>query len=317
MDSEQGRDDRMSLAIEMKNVTKKFEHDVVLNHIDFSVSRGSVHAVIGPNGAGKSTLLRLMVNLLNQTYGEIQVMGDPVRNNPGIRQAVHYVGADTQVYPMFKVAEVLQYARLLYDAWDEARCQKIIAAWGIPLSKRVRQLSFGMKMKLKLIIAFAAMPQVLLLDEAMTGIDPASKHQITDMLLQEVALRDVTIVAATHQLAEVEQIADTLSVLAYGSILTTKKVDQLKESVFEIQALVPTDHDVDLKDGSVMVVKRNGGRWTLFVEGDPSRAQAEIERLGGRVLDSSPTSLEDWFQALLVKEGMVSGRITLSESTAL
>ncbi|MFD1676764.1 ABC transporter ATP-binding protein [Alicyclobacillus fodiniaquatilis] len=307
----------MSLAIEMKNVTKRFERDVVLDNVDFSVSRGRVHAVIGPNGAGKSTLLKLMVNLLNPSSGEICVMGEPVRDNPRVRQWVHYVGADTHIFPMFKVGEVLQYARLLYDAWDEVRCQQLVAAWGMPVTKRVRQLSLGMKMKLKWMMAFAAMPQVLLLDEALTGIDPVSKQQIVDMLLQEVALRDVTVICATHELSEVEQMADTLSVLGRGRILATKNVDQLKEHVCEIAALVPSGHDVNLQDHAILSVKQAGRRCTLVLEGDTAEAQAELERSGGSVIDIRAVSLEHWFQALLVKEGMVGGRIQLSKSIVL
>ncbi len=309
----------MSLAVETFQIRKMFDEESVLNGVDFSSQLGSVHAIVGPNGVGKSTFLKILIGLLRPSSGEVHLMGETISEvTPAIRQNIHYIGADTQIYPMFRVAEVLRYQSLLYHRWNEKRCTTLVEAWEIPLHKRIRQLSLGTKMKLKIVIALSAMPNLLLLDEATNGLDPLVKNQVKDLLLQEIANRQMSIVMATHHLAEVEQVADTLSILANGRILETRNLDDLKANIFEVHAMVPEEKINDLG----VIPNVLWSNWaethcTLVLEGHMSQIKQDMHKFGAIVLDISPTPLENWFQSMLSKEGIANGRITLPQSAVL
>lgn len=215
-------------AVQTLALTKHYGHEAVLREVTFSADTGSIHAIAGPNGAGKSTFLKLLVGLIQPTSGGITLFGQPFRGQADVRQRVHFVSPEVELYPLFRVKDIIHYASLLYERWDAKRCTYLLDAFELSDRKAIRQLSLGMKMRLRLALALAAKPDLLLLDEATNAVDPAAKEQVLDLLLQEAANRDVCLVFATHQLQEVERIADTVSVLVNGALVTTQGVDELR-----------------------------------------------------------------------------------------
>lgn len=309
----------MNSVIQANELTKVFDNEMVIDSVNLSVTRGSIHAIVGPNGAGKSTLLKIMAGLIKPTLGSVRVFEDTIENGASLRQRVHYISPDVNLYPSFQVKDILKYGSLLYERWDSERSQMLTDAFALPVNKTVRKLSLGMKMRLRMVLAFSAHPDVLLIDEATNGIDPAAKEQVLDLILQESANRGVTVIMATHQLAEIERIADTVSVLVGGRIVSTSNIDSLKEQVYEVHTSLPGESDqvVERLLPDSVNHMRSGERLTFIWVGKRNENDLEVRlrAMGAGFVEMRPASLEQWFQAMLKKEGVASGKIVLPDRT--
>ena len=306
----------MSIVIETSQLTKVYNGEAAVHSIDLSVTEGSIHAIAGPNGAGKSTLLKMMAGLIQPTKGSIRVFVDSMHNDNSLRQRVHYISSEVNLYPSFRVKEILKYASLLYERWDAGRAKLLMETFSLPPNKTLGQLSLGTKARLRIVLALSAQPDVLLLDEATNGMDPATKDQFLDLLLQESANRGVTVLMATHQIAEIERAADTLSVLIGGKIVCTSNVDGLKERILEVDATIPEGgHQMLERLSGLVDYTADGELYALVVTGNREEIEYQLRKLGASIMNIRPASLEQWFQSVLKKEGVQSGKISLPQGS--
>lgn len=308
----------MNKLFEAKGLTKSFGDEVVVQNVDMSITRGSIHALVGPNGAGKTTLLKMMAQLIEPSGGQVHWCTDSVFGTT-LRQRVHYISPEVHLYPFFRVKDILTYARLLYAAWDEKRCSLLVNAFQIPLHKTVRSLSLGMKMRLRILLALSAHADVLLLDEATNGLDPAATDQVLDLILQESANHNVTVVLATHSLAEVERVADTLSLLVDGRIVVTEHLDTLKTEIFDVHVTVA---DMALSETlathpGVFNVTKDGNLLSFRWIGPHSDLEAVLSKHEESDIEIRFTTLERWFESAIEKEGVGRGKIVLPERTSV
>lgn len=308
----------MSLAIETTQLTKVYGSQEVFRSVNLEVNAGSVHAIIGPNGSGKTTLLKVLSSLVMPTKGTIHVFGEMGMDGAGLRQRVHYVSSDVNLYPFFKVQDILKYASLLYDRWDHERAELLTDAFQLQRKQIVRKLSLGMKMRLRMVIALSTQADILLMDEATNGLDPAAKDQILDLILQEAAQRGVTVVMATHQLSEVERAADTISVLLNGALVTTSRVDDLKEQLHEVYTALPRSVIKRLSQfpGVLEIIDQDESQSIMWT-GPRDEIKRLLYSMGANFVDIRSASLDRWFQSLLKKEGVPSAKIVLPQRATL
>lgn len=303
----------MTVKLECRSVTKRFERVTAIHDLDLSIEAGSVHAIVGPNSAGKSTLLRLVAGLIRPSSGTIQLMEDANQRLPRPGVGIHWVSPEMQTYPAFRVAQVIRYARLLHPAWDTAREQTLVSAFDLPQNTRVGHLSLGMRLKLQLTIAFAARAHLLLLDEATHGLDPVGRDQVLDLVLQESAQRGMTVILATHQLADVERAADTISVLAKGRCVGTWPLDELRESVYEVSALWEAEGEQRASScPGALMTRPIGERVLSIVYGHQMEIETWFRTQGATQIDVQHAQLTVWLESLLAKEGAGLERIVLS-----
>ncbi len=308
----------MSLAIETAQLSKKYGNNEVLRSVDLKVQTGGIHAIVGPNGCGKTTLLKALAGLVQPSSGTVRLFDEVVLDGAALRERVHYVSSDVHLYPYFKVRDILRYASLLYPQWDPNREELLMDAFRLPKGEPVRKLSLGMKMRLRMVIALSMHADLLLMDEATNGLDPAAKDQILDLLLQESALRDVTIVMATHQLFEVERAADTISVLLNGTLLTTWGLDDLQEQVHEVHTVLAKPAADGLAElPGILEVVDDGQSQTVTWISPPDEIGRLLRSMGADYVDIKPASIDRWFQSLLKKEGVSSGKIVLPQRAVL
>src|SRR5688572_18198208 len=160
-------------ALELRSLTKRYGHATAVSGLDLVVPRGKVLGLLGPNGAGKSTTLRMLMGLLRPTSGSVQVLGLDVFRWPSrVKQRLGYVPETPHIYRWMTVGEVVLFARELYDTWNDEQCGSLLDRFQLPSGKRVRQLSKGMQAKLSLLVALAHEPELLVLDEPLSGLDP-------------------------------------------------------------------------------------------------------------------------------------------------
>jgi ABC-2 type transport system ATP-binding protein len=230
----------MTWALETTGLTKVFNRETAVDDCSLQVPEGSVFGLMGPNGAGKTTLIKMLMGALLPTAGSGRMLGRDISDPTGeVRQEIGYVADTQQMYPHFKVEEILKFCSMVYRSWDEQRCRTLLKSFGLPQEKQVRSLSKGMKTQLGLIIALSVRPRLLILDEPASGLDPVLHHHFMQLLMQETAREGTTVFFATHNLYDLERTAEQVAVIMKGKILFSKPLDELKSSSRKIQVVFP------------------------------------------------------------------------------
>jgi ABC-2 type transport system ATP-binding protein len=220
-----------ALAIEVDALARHYGAVVAVNAIRFGVERGRITGFLGCNGAGKSTTIKMLLGMIAPTSGAGRVLGHAIDDPAAsleIRRQVAYVGEDKGLYGYMAVGELIRFTRSFYADWDPALERRLLAQYALPLDRKVKALSKGMRTKLALLLALARRPALVILDEPTEGLDPVSIEQ----LLAELAGRGgdgTTIFFSSHQLNEVERIADDIVMIDRGTIVLDTSLDDLRE----------------------------------------------------------------------------------------
>lgn len=221
----------MSNAIEINKVTKLFGRKEVLINVSFTVPQGVVFALLGENGAGKSTLIRGMMGYHKMTYGQISVCGlDPTKSPLEIRRQVGYVSDAPGLYEWMTVAEVGWYAAGFYNEAFLKNYHRLTEEYSLPLDAKIRDLSKGMRAKIALSLAIAPDPAVLVLDEPTSGLDPAVRRSFLESMIDRAA-NGQTVFLSSHQIHEVERVADWVAILHAGQLQIVAPLEDLKTTL--------------------------------------------------------------------------------------
>jgi ABC-2 type transport system ATP-binding protein len=214
-------------VIECAGLGKRYRRAWALRDCTLSIPAGHVVALVGPNGAGKTTLLNLAVGLATPTAGTVTVLDGAAAGSPEALDGIAFVAQDAPLYKNLPVADMLHVARNLNRRWDQPRAQARLTELGIPLDKKVGQLSGGQKAQLALTIALARRPDLLVLDEPLAALDPLARHDFMASVLKAVAADGISVVLSSHVVAELERMADYLIVLSFGQVTLAGHVDDL------------------------------------------------------------------------------------------
>ncbi len=232
-----------NLAIEIRNLNKEFGRTVAVKNLSLSIPRGCAFGLLGPNGAGKSTILRMLMGTLAPTAGQARVLGIYVGHNPTlVKQKVGYVPETHHIYRWMRVDEVIGFCRSCYPTWNDATCREMCDRFALDPRKRVKHLSKGTLVKLALVLAVSHEPELLLLDEPLSGLDPIAREEFLDGVLQSICDRGHTVVISSHIMDDVRRLADRMAILYEGQILVEGNVEQLLATTKRIS--------VTLRDGS-------------------------------------------------------------------
>ncbi len=236
--------------IRTENLCKRFRvHDAVRG-ISFSVPEGSAYALIGANGAGKTTTLKILMNILEPTSGSATVLGiDSRKISPRELNRIGYVSENQQMPERLTVDEYFAYLRPFYERWDRQLESSLRAQLRLPATRRLGELSHGMRMKMALACALPFRPTVLILDEPFSGLDPLVRDEFMDGVLGHAG--ETTILISTHELGEIEGVATHVAFLEEGKLLFDEPMDHLQERfravriVFDHPARAPQEPPPD------------------------------------------------------------------------
>ena len=295
----------MNEAISTEGVVKSFRGRRVLEDVSWSVPQGSIHGLIGANGAGKTTLLRLALGVLWPDAGRFEVLGTALgRENAALRHRVHYVSPGGGLPSNFRVAEWLRYVGLLYQNWDAARAQRLVQALELDVSMAIGQLSTGQQMGLKLAAAIAARPELLLLDEPTNGLDVVVKRQVLRLIIDMAAAEGTTLVMASHNIEDIERMAEAVSVLYRGRLILHESMDNMKSRIVRLQVVLPGPLPQAVeREPAMMSVERRGHVVTLTIDGDPGPIAQACREAGATLVEPVPLDLSEIFTAVLEREG--------------
>lgn len=262
----------MSAVFEFHNVTKRFGSFVALDDVSFSGKAGQVIALLGENGAGKTTSIKILLGLLDPDQGAARVQGMASRvDGAEIRRRVGYVPDRPALYDWMTVQEAGWFAAGFYPLGYEERYRQLIQQYGLPLDRPIKSLSKGMQSKVSLAVALAHEPQLLVLDEPTSGLDPLVRREFLESMV-DVAATGRTVLLSSHQIVEVERVADTVMILRRGKLVIAERLEVLKSRVREV--LVTLDAVETLppqlpRGAALLGAKRDDRQWQLLVRDLP------------------------------------------------
>jgi len=226
----------MAPLIEFNDVTKFYGDSIALFGLSFSVEPGSVYGLLGRNGAGKTTALNMIPGAVIPSMGGVSVIGENPRFlNESARSQIAYAGDNQVLMPHLKVKEVCALAKSASPDWNEKLCRDILDEGGVAMNKLVRTLSKGMKQQLKLALAYAKQPRILVLDEPTEGLDAIVRYSLFSRVLDVVAGGDACVIVSSHILTDVERIIDHVGFISHGRLLYDGLLDDLKEKARRIR----------------------------------------------------------------------------------
>ncbi|MFA5537149.1 MAG: ABC transporter ATP-binding protein [Bacillota bacterium] len=282
--------------IEINNVTKILGGREILKDINLGVTKGKVFGLIGENGAGKTTLIKCLTGIFLPDQGSIKILGEEVYDNLKVKEQIGYVADQNKFFPDMKIKELLRFYQFTYPKFSIDRFVQINEILELDIQKSVKKLSKGMQTRLSLVLNLSIFPEVLILDEPTSGLDPLVKRQITNLLLEEVEKRGVTIFISSHHLSDLERICDNIAIIRRGKIQYHNSLEAMKRNVRKLQVAFQEAAPSNLKEWpGVMAVEQLGKVYQLVIKDHVQEFEAKLQQYQLLLLEEVDLSLEDMY----------------------
>lgn len=282
--------------VELSRVTRRFGQKTALDDVSLSVPRGGVFGLIGGNGAGKTTLIKHILGLFRAQSGTVRVFGlDPVRNPVGVLGRIGYLSEERDLPNWMRVGELMRYTQAFFPTWDEAYAEDLRHAFDLDPGAKIKSLSRGQRARAGLLVALAHRPDLLVLDEPSSGLDPVVRRDILAAIIRTIADEGRTVLFSSHLLDEVERVADAVAIIHQGRILLTSPLDQLKAT--HRRVTLRFDHALDRPPSLVgaLACRGDGVEWTYVCSGEGPQVRRAAEAIGAKVVDDAALTLDEIF----------------------
>lgn len=288
----------MAAVIETTDLKKTYGKQEAVCGLNLSVEAGSVCAFLGQNGAGKSSTIKMLLGMIHPTSGSGSILGyriDKERESLLIRQKVAFVAEDKRLYDYMSVAQIIHFTRSFFPGWNHVLEARLLQQFELPPERKIRQLSKGMRTKLALLLGFARGCEILILDEPTEGLDPVAIEDVLQIVVS-LAARGTTIFFSSHQIAEVEQVADHILMIDRGRLVLDAPVDQLKEQYRHIQAVFAEPvEERDFRLPGIEKVRIEGRTASFVASHNVDHIVEHVRMLHARNVDVLPISLKEIF----------------------
>lgn len=283
--------------IEMKEVSKKFDRFVALEKVNLSIQKGSIYGLIGSNGAGKTTLIKLLAGIYRQDYGTVNIEGEPVFENVGLKQKIFYIPDQPYFFSQYTTKQMARFYKSCYPSWGEGRFRKLAELFEVDVNKKIHTFSKGWQRQIAFILALSANPDILILDEPLDGLDPVVRKKVKNLLIHDVAEREMTILISSHNLREIEDICDYIGIIHKGTLLMEKELDDLKADIHKVQVAYKdgTPPDRLLLNLNPLHAEKRGSVHLFIVRGQEESIVKQIRRTNPVIFDLLPLTLEEIF----------------------
>ena len=280
--------------IEIKNVVKEFDGFRALDELSMTVPSGSVYGLVGPNGAGKSTIIRHLTGIYRQDSGEVLVDGQPVFENPSVKNRIAYIPDDIFFFANASIGEMARFYRSIYPQFDAERFKKLGEVFGLDTKRQMRKLSKGMQKQAAFWMMMALRPEFLVLDEPVDGLDPVMRRQIWSIVMADVAENGTTVLVSSHNLRELEDVCDHVGIMNKGKIMIERTLSELQEGIIKLQLALPDGGT--LPDGLDILHKTSTGRLqTIILHGASAELEEKFSPCKPLFMDFVPLTLEEIF----------------------
>ena len=281
--------------IDILHVSKSYEGIKAVSDVSLTLEEGQVFGLVGTNGAGKSTLLRLIDGILKPDSGQILVDGQPVYDDPAVRENIFFISDEPYFFPGSRALDLKKWYRDFYPAFDSGRFDRLVSDFGLDPRRRIRQYSKGMRRQLAVICGICAGTPYLLCDETMDGLDPVMRQAIKSILAGEMEERGLTPVLSSHNLRELEDICDHVGLLHQGGILLSQDIADMKLNLQKIQCVFTDQVPEEIPGVRTVSHETRGRLHTYIVRGSREEAEAAFAAYSYVFFEILNLSLEEVF----------------------
>ncbi|MFI3251404.1 MAG: ABC transporter ATP-binding protein [Eubacteriales bacterium] len=283
--------------LEVKNVSKQFDGFQALDQLNMQVKSGSIYGLVGPNGAGKSTIIRHIIGAYQPDSGSITLDGEPIYENPEAKVRIANIPDDLYYFMSGTTKDMMNFYRKVYPQFDRNRYELLREAFPEVKEKTpIRRLSKGMQKQAAFWLALCCIPDVLILDEPVDGLDPVMRRQVWSLLMGDVSQRGTTVLVSSHNLRELEDVCDHVGILSHGKLLLERSLSDLQDNVIKIQIAFASNELPPIPEGVELLHESKLGRvFTLIVRGGSDHVRAQFGEMNPLLLDVLPLTLEEIF----------------------
>ena len=292
--------------IETDELWKNYGHVEAVRGLSLQVPLGSICGFLGRNGAGKTTTIKVLLGMARPTSGHARVFGlaaDAQDASVEIRRRTGFVSDDKDLYDYMDVEEMIRFTAAFFPRWRADLEQRYLRRFELPADRKVKALSRGMRTKLALLLALCRGAELLILDEPTSGLDPAMTEEVLQALVSHVASEEMTVFFSSHQIAEVDQIADRVAIIDRGRAVVTGALDDLRENFRRIQFVFDGDApEPAFRAPGVERVRRKGRVLTVLSSAGAERIVDEARALNPVSVDVVPVTLKEIFLETVAME---------------
>lgn len=282
--------------IKVKGLTKSFNDFYALNEFNMTVKKGSIYGLVGPNGAGKTTIINHLMGVYAQDKGTVTISGEPVWENASLKQNVLCINDDWYFFSSYTVKEMAKLYADIYKNFNRERYEKLGKLLNIEENRQIRRLSKGMKKQVAFRLVLSCMPEVLILDEPLDGLDPVMRKQIMNVIISDVAERQMTVLVSSHNLRELEDICDYVGIIHKGKMVIEKPLDDLKGNIQKVQLVFKDSFPDELKEKTdILHLSKTGSVYTAIIKGVSEEIKSTVMEYEPVVFDNVSLTLEEVF----------------------
>ncbi len=283
--------------IQLKQVVKRMDKDIILDHMSLNIRKGSIYGLLGSNGAGKTTILKMIAGIYKQEAGTVTVEGEKVFENTSLKQKMFFIADYPSFLPHYTTKQMAYFYKEQYSNWSDELFNKMGDQLGIDKNKKIHHFSKGVQRQIAFWLAFSTQPEILILDEPFDGLDPVIRSKVKKLIVNQVAENEMTVIISSHNLSEVEDLCDHISIIHKGKCLVENDIDDIKLDYHKIQVAFSEQGTVEqLKDSlDIVHLEQRGSVSMLIVKGDRETIMKQIELLSPLLLDILPLTLEEIF----------------------
>lgn len=291
----------MEKIIETQSLTRNYRGKEAVKNLDLKLTGGRIHAFLGRNGAGKTTTIKMLTGLIRPTSGSSMLLGrDSQKLRPEDWQKIGYVSENQELYEWMTGTEIISFTSAFYPSWDKSFERDLVEQLELPLNRKISQCSRGEKMKLALMLAMAFRPRLLILDEPFAGLDPLVRSEFLDSLLEITTQNDWSVFFSTHDIDDVEKLADEVVMIDDGQLQICESLDSLQHRFHRVDIIGPCEKES--RSASILGYQREGDHIRFVHSAFNETTEAELHAAyPGAVINISSMSLKEIFLTLARK----------------
>ncbi len=293
--------------IKIDSITKDFEEVRSLDKVSVLIDNGSIFGLIGSNGSGKSTLLRILCGIYKPNEGEVQFDGMAVWETPNVKQNIVYLSDEQYFLPHCTIFDMMQLYKSVYPTFSMEKYKEYLEIFGLDDKRKIATFSKGMQKQASFLLGLSCRTQFILCDETLDGLDPVMRRTVCKIVAEEVADRNITVIFASHNLKEIEDICDHVALLHKGQLLLEAGLDDIKLGIHKIQMSFEKERLDEVREEleklDTVSLERRGSLFTVIARGDEGNLSDYIGSLHPLFVEFIPLTLEEIFIAEMEERG--------------
>lgn len=281
--------------IEVKGVTKYFDNVKALDSLNINVKDGSIYGLVGTNGAGKTTIIKNLMGIYDIDSGEILISGEHVYENPDVKRKLGYVSDDMFFFHGYTLEDMRKFYKGIYHDWNDEKFNYLVRDFSLDIKRKISTFSKGMQKQAAIILALSIMPEYLILDEPIDGLDPIMRRKAWKHIIDDVASRNISVLISSHNLREMEGYCDYIGIISKGKMILERDLEDLKTDVHKVQVAFQGTSGREFPEINILHRESRGSVDLMIIRGKKEVIEDVIGRENPIVFDILPLSLEEIF----------------------